>query len=460
MFHSRKYRISKEIDTLKKRVLQEDGLPFNEILLEDNIQQIINEFVPEYRDRIYSPTVTLAAFVCQVLNEDSSCQAAVERVRAEQVARGELPCSSATGAYCKARTRLPENLIYCQMRDMGQNLHTESLDTCSLQGRNVILVDGTTVVIKDTEENQEVFPQPNSQKPGLGFPVARLVGLISLSSGAILNVAIGPYKGKETGEHALLRKILDTLSPGDILLADRYYCSYFLIAILLAMGVDVVFQNQEKSKTDFRRGKRLGKRDHLAIWHKPTCPEWMFELTYASIPETLTMREVKRNSQVIVTTLLNPIESTRQEIIDLYSKRWNIEIDLKFIKEVLQMDILCCKTPEMVRKEIAVHLLAYNFIRTIIAQAACLYEINPRTVSFKGAIQSFHAFIEKIFFLPERSSELIDALLQGVASHRIGKRPGRCEPRAVKRRPKSFPRLTEPREIARSRLVPIGSVVA
>jgi IS4 transposase len=216
--------------------------------------------------------------------------------------------------------------------------------------------------------------------------------------------------------------MLDTLSPGDILLADRYYCSYFLIAILLAMGVNVVFQNHASRKTDFRRGKRLGKRDHLATWHKPACPNWITDATYASIPETLTVREVKRNRQVIVTTLVNPKITTRQEIIYLYSKRWNIEIDLKFIKEVLQMDILCCKTPSMIRKEIAVHLLAYNFIRAIIAQAASLYEINPRTVSFKGAIQSFHAFIDKILFLPSLTSELIEALLQGVASHRIGKR--------------------------------------
>ncbi|MDM8560346.1 IS4 family transposase [Candidatus Parabeggiatoa sp. HSG14] len=454
MFHSIRNRISKGIDTLKKQFLQEDGLPFNDILQEDNIQQIVNEEVGEYRERVYSPITTLSAFVCQILNEDNSCQAAVERVRASLVAREEIPCSSATGAYCKARERLPENLILRTMRDTGQNLHTKSLDIWKWKNRHVVLVDGTTVSMPDTEENQKLFPQPNSQKPGLGFPIARLVGLISLSSGALLNVAIGPYQGKETGEHALLREILDTLSPGDILLADRYYCSYFLIAILLAKGVDVVFQNHASRKTDFRRGKRLGKRDHLATWHKPDCPDWMDKIIYASIPETLTIREVKRNSQVIVTTLNDPSRITRQEIIDLYSKRWNIEIDLKFIKEVLQMDILCCKTPSMVRKEIAVHLLAYNLIRTIIAQAACLYDINPRMISFKGAIQSFHAFIDKIFLLKRHSSELIDALLQGVASHRIGRRSGRCEPRAVKRRPKSFPRLKEPRKIAQSRLMP------
>jgi len=187
MFHSIRNRISKGIDSLKKRFLQEDnGLLFSDVLHEENIQQIINEEVGEYRDRIYSPTTTLAAFVFQILNEDNSCQAAVVSKRSEQVARGEVPCSSATGGYCKARERLPENLILRLMRDTGQNLHTNSLDTWKWKGHNVILADGTTVSMPDTKENQEIFPQPDSQKPGLGFPIARLVGLISLSSGARL----------------------------------------------------------------------------------------------------------------------------------------------------------------------------------------------------------------------------------------------------------------------------------
>jgi hypothetical protein len=173
MFHSCQYRISKGIDTLKKHFLQEDGLPFNDILCEDNIQQIINEEIEEYRDRIYSPTVTLATFIYQVLNEDNSCQAAVERVRASLVAKGEAPCSSATGAYCKARMRLPENSIWRVMRDTGQNLHAKSPDIWKWKSRDVILADGTTVSMPDTKENQDLFPQPDSQKQGLGFPIAR-----------------------------------------------------------------------------------------------------------------------------------------------------------------------------------------------------------------------------------------------------------------------------------------------
>lgn len=458
MFRAIRHRISRGINALKKSFLQQEGLPFNEILSQEYLQQVVIEEVGEYRDRIFPPMVTLTAFISQILSEDHSCRDTVARVRADQVARGETPCSAATGAYCKARKRLPNNLIWRVMRETGQTLHASLPTTWKWKGRDVILADGTTVSMPDTLENQEAFPQPDSQKPGLGFPIARLVGLISLSSGSVLDAALGPYQGKETGEHALLRQMLDTLSAGDVLLADRYYCSYFLIAILQTMNVDVVFQNHASRKSDDQRGQRLGKRDHMVIWSKPQRPDWMDEKTYQAIPERISMREVKHNQIVIVTTLLEHEFVTRREIIELYSKRWNIEVDLKFIKEVLQMDILRCKTPLLVHKEIGVHLLAYNLIRTVMAQAAHIYGGLPRTISFKGTLQSLNAFQDKILLLPSRLPELYEALLQGIVSHRIGNRPGRNEPRAVKRRPKPFPRLTEPRKIIRSKLVPTGNI--
>lgn len=325
------------------------------------------------------------------------------------------------------------------------------------KNRDVILADGTTVSMPDTPENQEAFPQPDSQKLGLGFPIARLVGLISLSSGSVLDAAIGPYQGKDTGEHALLRQMLDTLSAGNVLLADRNYCSYFMIAILQTINVDVVIQNHVSRKSDFRRGKRLGKLDHIVMWNKPKCPAWMDEKTYQAMPNTISMREVKRNTMNIVTTILDPKCVTRKEIFELYLKRWNIEVDLKFIKNILQMDILRCKTPVSVRKEIGVHLLAYNLIRTVMAQAAYIYGGLPRSISFKGTLQSLNAFQDKISLLPSlRLLALYEALLQGIACHRIGSRPGRNEPRAVKRRPKAFPRLTQPRTVQSNRL-PAGN---
>jgi len=356
-------------------------------------------------------------------------------VLAERVAQGEPPCSSNTKSYCNARLRLPERLVRRLVRETGRLLHLKSEKDWKWKGRSVKLVDGTTVSMPDTPENQKMYPQPESQKEGVGFPIARLVAIISLSCGAVLDVAIGPYKGKETGEHALLRQILGSISAGDIILGDRYYCSYFLIVMLQQLGADAVFQIHARRKSDFRRGKRLGKKDHTVIWEKPKQrPNWMAEIVYCQMPDTLTIREIKSNGKVITTTLIDPKEVTRKELGELYTKRWFIEVDFRFIKTVLQMDVLRCKTPEMVCKEIWVHLLAYNLIRTVMAQAAHRYDVSPRTLSFKGTLQQLNAFKKTFLHTAEKRLPIM------------------YEPRAVKRRRKPYPLLTKPREEARNEL--------
>ena len=373
---------------------------------------------------------------------------------AERVAQGEPPCSSNTKSYCNARLRLPVRLVKRLVRETGRLLHLKSEEAWKWKGRSVMLVDGTTVSMPDTPENQKIYPQPESQKEGVGFPIARLVAIISLSCGAVLDVAIGPYKGKETGEHALLRQILGSISAGDIILGDRYYCSYFLIVMLQQLGADAVFQIHARRKSDFRRGKRLGKKDHTVIWKKPKQrPDWMSEIMYCQMPDTLTIREIKSNRKIITTTLLDPKEVTRKELGELYTKRWFIEVDFRFIKTVLQMDVLRCKTPDMVCKEIWVHLLAYNLIRTVMAQAAYRYNLPPRTLSFKGTLQQLNAFKETFLHTAEkRLSIMYGYLLEAIASHRVGNRSRRSEPRAVKRRRKPYPLLTKPREEARNEL--------
>ena len=191
---------------------------------------------------------------------------------AERVSEGKAACSENNSPYSRARQRLPEALLKQLVQETGAALDEQSDPQWQWKGRPVKLVDGTTVSMPDTPQNQEVYPQPDSQKQGLGFPIARLVGAISLSTGAVLDYAIGPYQGKATGEHALLRTILDCFSRGDIMLADRYYCTYFLIAMLQSMGVDAVFQQHGSRKSDFRRGQRLGIKDHLTTWTKPPRP--------------------------------------------------------------------------------------------------------------------------------------------------------------------------------------------
>lgn len=415
--------------------------------------RILEEETDGYRDRIYSPIITLSAFISQVLSEDHSCRKAVSRVLAERVSQELKPCSSGTSGYCQARKRLPEELILRVLRETGRNLHLDTLPIWKWKGRDVVLADGSTVSMPDTPENQAEYPQPESQKEGLGFPLARLVVLISFATGGVLDIAVGPSKGKETGEHALLRQILGSLKTGDVLVADRYYCSYFLIAALLDMGVDVVFQNHASRKIDFRRGRRLGKRDHIVEWHKGAQPDWMDKETYAAMPDKLMVRETKAKGLILVSTFLDSNHVSAKELAELYRERWAVEIDLKFIKQVLHMDILRGQTPEMVRKEIGVHLLAYNLIRTVMAKAGYLHRLSPNMISFKGTIQLLSEFRKKIQGTSGKKwKRFLEVLLDAIAYHKIGNRPGRVEPRAVKRRPKPYPRLTVPRAQARAAL--------
>ncbi len=412
---------------------------------------------------VYTPCVTLWTFLGQVLGSDHSCRAAVARLMATLVAGGEEPCSPETGPYCKARQRLPVGVLSRLTRQIGQLLEAAADPDWLFQGRRVQLVDGTTVSMPDTPKNQRAFPQNSAQKPGLGFPIARLVALISLATGAVRDLALGPYQGKETGETALLRTLWDHLCRGDILLGDRCFASFLGIAPLLERGVDGVFRMHQRRQVDFRRGKHLGVLDHVVTWKKPTCPDWMDQATYDQIPDQITVRELRVPTQqpgfrvaelVLVTTLLDPAAYPKDEVVGLYLRRWQIELDLRSIKVEMQMDVLRCKTPEMVEKEVWAHLLAYNAVRSLMAEAADQCEAKPRRLSFKGALQTVCAFDEVLRQAsPTRRVALEERRRRAIARHRVGGRPGRFEPRAKKRRPNQHRLLMVPRHEARKALL-------
>jgi hypothetical protein len=394
--------------------------------------------------------VTLETFIAQVLSADQSCREAVAQVVVQRLAAGQAPCSSDTGSYCKARRRLPEELLRRLMQATGQGLEAHAEPSWKWPGRTVKLVDGTTVSMPDTPANQADYPQPAGQAPGVGFPQARLVGLIGLATGAVTALGIGANQGKATGEHALLRPLLASLAPGEVLLGDSYYSSYWLLAQLQAQGVDGVFELHS------RRGSGLlaGQKQAQVVWSKPIQrPDWLDEATYQRMPMTLTLRVLRSRQKVLVTTLLDIGQYSRQAIARLYSKRWLVEVDLRVIKQGMQMGILRGKTPSLVRKEIQVHLLAYNLIRTVMAQAAKRSVRAPRTVSFTAALQLLVAFQHKGLLDTDAALyEAYEPFLQAISRHRIGNRPGRSEPRAVKRRPKDYPRLTKPRQQTREEL--------
>lgn len=269
----------------------------------------------------------------------------------------------------------------------------------------------------------------------------------------MIDWAMGPYVGKQTGEAALLWTLLESFKPGDVMIADRLYTSYFMIARLKQLGVDVVMRQHQTRHTDFRRGMRLGARDHVVQWDRPARPKWMDEATYAGMPATLAMREVRAGGWILVTSFVDAKSVSKMELVELYHSRWNVELDFRSIKDVMQMDELRCKTAQMVRKEVAVHLLAYNLIRTVAAHAAHLARVLPRRMSFKATLQTLTNFFHKLRECPRRKlHELHSKLLQAIAKLLLPFRPNRCEPRAIKRRPKPHRLLTKPRHVERARL--------
>ncbi|MCI0353768.1 MAG: IS4 family transposase, partial [Acidobacteria bacterium] len=387
-----------------------------------------------------------------MLSADQSCQDAVARGLSEQVALEQAPCSVNTASYCEARKRLPLGLPTRLAKEVGARLCTGQPSAWRWRDREVKLVDGTTVSMPDTPENQERFPQSRQQKPGLGFPLARLVAIVSLSCGAVLEWAVGPCEGKQTGETALLWRLANCFSSGDVVVADRCYAGYFMMALLMLLGVDVVVRQHQCRNTDFRRGLRLGKRDHVVIWVRPRRPAWMDKATYEAMPATLILREVRVGGWTLVSTFTDAKAVHKRELLDLYRLRWQVELDLRSIKTVMQMNILRCKSPEMVCKEIAVHLLAYNLVRAVMAQAAYLGHVLPRELSCKGTLQLLRAFEQNLRHCRRGRLALRRAvLLAGIAQLMLPDRPGRVEPRAVKRRPKPHKLLTRPRRVLRKR---------
>jgi hypothetical protein len=283
------------------------------------------------------------------------------------------------------------------------------------------------------------------------------VGVTCLSSGAVLDAAMGDYKGKGSGEQALLRTLLDVLESGDVMLGDAFYATYFLLAELLLRGVEALFEQHgsRKRSTDFRLGRKLGSRDHLITLTKPKIrPQWMTAAQYESAPEALTVREFEIGGKVLMTTMICPKTVSKIALKNLYQSRWQVELDIRNIKITLGMETLSCKTPEMGEKEMWVYLLAYNLIRLIMAQSALLADVLPRSLSFKHTLQLWLAWSGSLITVEDQDD--IEKLLVMVAEQSVGNRPGRIEPRAIKRRPKPYPLLTKPRGEAREHVKKFG----
>lgn len=415
------------------------------------------------RATTYTPVLTLWTYLAQVVSGNGTCVAAVARLMVLLIALGRQPCAASTGAYCKARAKLALPLLRRLTYTVGNATEDAAPAAWRCLGRRAVLVDGCEVTAEDTPANQLVYPQSRAQAPGLGCATIRVVLLLTLATASVVGAAWGPRCGKETGETALFRQLLEQLRPGDLVIADRYYCSYWMIALLVGLHVDVAFRLHHKRHYDFRRGERLGRNDHRVVWHKPARPDWMTPELYAQLPGSMTIREVRfrvtqpgyRSKEIIVaTTLGDEEEYSAAMIADIYHQRWHVEIDIRAIKQTMCLCHIYCKSPEMIDRHLWITLLGYNLIRKVMAAAAVQRGLCPRQLSFASALQILEAFRWLIMWSEEaRQPQLCRVLFLAIATHRVGDRPGRVEPRRVKRRRDKYKPLQTPRPQARAELL-------
>jgi Transposase DDE domain/Insertion element 4 transposase N-terminal len=409
------------------------------------------------RRRSLPAVVTFWAFVAQVLSPKTSCREIARRVEVWW-RWGNLRTASAVTpeAFCRARQRLRADTLDLIAGQIAWNLERRVLQSERLlPGRDVKIIDGTGISLPDTPENQAIWPQPKGQKPGCGFPVLKMAGLFSLASGALLAHVTGR---QTTHDSRLFHELWPQLKKGDVILGDRAFCSYPAMVALHQRGIDTLVRLHQFRPADMRRGRRLGTGDQLVVWTKAQpAPEHLLPDEFASLPEQLPVRLIRtliavpgfRTREVtLATTLIDAALYPAELLRELYARRWNIELHFAQIKTLLEMDVLRCQSPAMIEKELQVHLIAYNLVRSLMQQAAQLHDLPLERISFKGSLdalrhsaQAIHASAHQ----PRKQAQLINRLLESIACDPIPHRPGRAEPRARKRRPKNYQLLTHPR---------------
>ena len=425
----------------------EQPLVFAELLEEEAIEELLQQLEHTSRERVYTPHVTLSAFLGQAICADGSCQQAVHRVNSHRCSLGLAPASVDTASYCEARQRLPEELLWQLLQRSAATVEQREPQAWLWKERRVVLVDGCVSRAPDTPANQEAFPQPSSQAPGVGFPQVRQLVAISLSSAMVLDVQIGPARGKQTGELSLFRRMIPAFRRGDVVVADANFDSFPDIATLKQRGVDFVCAIAGSRTSAFTGAchcveeKRVRMKRHHFDKARITRDKW------ASLPKYIYVRMIRyrtdtRSEEItIVTTLLDRERYPAEAIAQLYGMRWNCELDIRSIKSVMGMDQLRCKTPEMLRREIYSYLLAYNLVRAAISDAARVTDQQPRGLSFKNAMQSIVEYAS----LTTPSPRTMATLLWSIANNQIGNRPGRKEPRKIKHRKNKYEKMTRPR---------------
>lgn len=461
----------------QRSLMQSDALPLADVINDEVFEDVLKEHEVDFGtedDAVYTPAITLWALISQVFfsGEQRSCKAAVTRVASLWAALNRRVCDTNTGAYCRARLKIPFGVVRAiamQLAlDAEARFYPDDLDNDesirrspsvvavvrlqSLEGR-ILLLDGFTITAADTPENQAEYPQNPAQAEGLGFPILRCVSLTSLFTGMLFGLACGPYSGKATGETALMRELMDLLRPGDTLVADSYHCTYWLVAACQLRGVHLVMKNHHKREDKPDNARRLRKGERCVTWNRPQRPDWMREDEYTQMPKTVEIRLVdvevsqagfRPEKFTVATTLTEDCIFSADWIRSVYQSRWLVELDIRAVKCSLNMDILRAKSPEMVRTELWSCLLAYNFIRLKMLQGCVAQGRDPRSVSFTTT-QQLLATNWLLCAVIGVTAELASLGQRISCSEQVGHREGRVEPRKNKRRPKVLALMTKPR---------------
>ena len=437
----------------RKKKLRAEGFPFRDELL-PVLAPLVAEFHPDARDRIYPPEVVACAMVSGVLSRDDTQRAAVARNNADRMQRGLEPASLGTAAFSEARSKLAPEVLIGTARTIAERVGGKLPGGDMWKGMKPFVIDGTTLTASDTIENQRRFPQSATQAEGVGFPILRVVVVQSLATGMIRDLAIAPFTGKGTGEMALAREVMPSIPENALLLGDRYFPSFFLLADLIRRGIHGVFPMHAARDVDFRVGKWLSMRDHLVAWDKPPRPAWMTKQEYAKYPDSIEMREIEvhekragRERLVLVTTLLDAKAHPKADVARMYRKRWKIEIALRDNKDTFGLDRINANTPAMIEKIIWAHVLAYNVLLWHMLNACSLFDVELENVSVTAAATVLTVSTPLILAAsPEDRPRLFSFLYLQIVQVPVGKRPGREEPRAIKRRPKPRKLLKESRK--------------
>ena len=407
------------------------------------------------RRRIFSKENTFWGFFSQILNADGGCSEVVRQFHAAAANRNSPLPSASTSGYCQARSKLDESNLASILSHTSNQISGHDTDS-QFQGRRVVVADGTGISMPDTPENQEIWPQTKAQKPGCGFPQAYICACFNLHTGVLLSYDLG---NKKSHELLMLRKQWDTFVPGDIFLGDKGFGSFYDVFKLLEKGVDsVITLSRRKPVTAKDADQILGKDDFLIHWTKP---KWSKRRSYSkdewlALPDQLVLRQIKvtvtepgfrTQSFYIITTLIDGATYSAKAIADLYYQRWDIELFFRDIKTTMGMDILRCKSPSMIRKELLMHFIVYNCLRLLMLKAAKKAEVPVRLIRFKAAVQALRQWepLLKSETSAQEQARLLSLLCDSIAASVLHSRPGRREPRCKKRRPKNFQRMTKPR---------------